>query len=112
MKITIDTNDLKALKYETKDVPILIETFQRLINSLIYEVIGEYYSIEDAPKDSPSWVKEELTNVGKPCSIDECPEDIYIFKGIQETYEDYYYILEDSNKKISYSSCVGKINYK
>jgi hypothetical protein len=36
----------------------------------------------------------------------------YVFKGIQETFEDYYYILEDNNKKISYSSCVGKISYK
>lgn len=35
----------------------------------------------------------------------------YIFKGIQKTLEDYYCILEN-NKKISYSSCVGKIYYK
>lgn len=33
----------------------------------------------------------------------------YVFKGIQE---DYYYILENNNKKISYSLCVGKISYK
>lgn len=112
MKITIDTDHLEALKYETKDVPILIQTFQQLISTLMYEVIGNYYSIEDVPKNSPSWVKEELSNVGKSCIIDGCMKDTYIFKGIQETYEDYYYILEDPNKKISYSSCVGKIDYK
>lgn len=36
----------------------------------------------------------------------------YVFKGIQETFEDYYYILENNSKQISYSSCVGKISYK
>lgn len=112
MKITIDTDHLEALEYKTKDVPILIEAFQRLIKTLEFEVIGEYYSVEDAPKDSPFWVKEELYNVGKSCTVDGCMKDTYIFKGIQETYEDYYYILEDSNKKISYSSCVGKINFQ
>lgn len=35
----------------------------------------------------------------------------YVFKGIQETFEDYY-ILENNSKQISYSSCVGKISYK
>lgn len=112
MKITIDTDHLETLEYNTKDIPILIQTFQQLINTLMYEVIGNYYSVEEAPKDSPSWVKTELSNVGKSCTIDGCMKDTYIFKGIQETYEDYYYILEDSNKKISYSSCVGKIDYK
>ena len=36
MKITIDTNNLETLKYETKDVPILIKTFQQLMNKLMY----------------------------------------------------------------------------
>lgn len=112
MKITIDTDHLEALEYETKDIPLLLETFHQLMIKLEFEVVGNYYSVEDAPKDSPSWVKEELFNVGKSCTIDGSMKDTYIFKGIQETYEDYYYILEDSNKKISYSSCVGKINYK
>lgn len=112
MKITIDTDHLEALKYNTKDVPVLLNAFQQLLISLRFEVVGNYYSVEEAPEDSPSWVKEELSNVGKLCTIDGCMKDTYVFKGIQETYEDYYFILEDSNKKISYSSCVGKINYK
>lgn len=66
------------------------------------------YKTEDAPK----WVKEELLNVGKTCYVDGHMNKEYVFKGIQETFEDYYYILEDNNKKISYSSCVGKIYYK
>ena len=66
------------------------------------------YKTEDAPK----WVKEELLNVGKTCYVDGHMNKEYVFKGIQETFEDYYYILEDNNKKISYSSCVGKISYK
>lgn len=112
MKITIDTDNLGALKYKTEDVPILMETFQQLINKLMYEVIGNYYSVDDAPEDAPKWVKEELLNVGKICYVDRHMDKEYVFKGIQETFEDYYYILEDNNKKISYSSCVGKIFYK
>lgn len=112
MKITIDTNNLGALKYETKDVPILMRTFQHLINKLMYEVIGNYYSVDDVPEDAPKWVKEELLNIGKICYVDGHINKEYVFKGIQETFEDYYYILEDNNNKISYSSCVGKILYK
>lgn len=64
MKITIDTNNLETLKYKTEDVPILIKTFQQL---LMYEVIGNYYSVDDVPKDAPKWV---LLNVGKTCYVD------------------------------------------
>lgn len=104
MKITIDTGNLETLKYKTEDVPILMKTFQQLINKLMYEVIGNYYSVDNVP--------EELLNVGKTCYMDGHMNKEYVFKGIQETFEDYYYILEDNNKKISYSSCVGKISYK
>lgn len=108
MKITIDTDNLETLKYETKDVPILMKTFQQLINKLMYEVIGNYYSVDDVPKNAPKWVKEELLNVGKICYIDGHMNKEYVFKGIQETF----YILENNDKQISYSSCVGKIHYK
>ena len=109
MKITIDTDNLETLKYKTEDVPILMKTFQQLINKLMYEVIGNYYSVDDVPEDAPKWVKEELLNVGKTCYVDG---HVNGFKGIQETFEDYYYILENNDKQISYSSCVGKISYK
>lgn len=112
MKITIDTDNLGALKYKTKDALILMETFQQLMNKLMYEVIGNYYSVDDVPEDAPKWVKEELLNVGKTCYVNGHIDKEYVFKGIQETFEDYYYILENNNKQISYSSCVGKISYK
>ena len=112
MKITIDANNLGALKYKTEDALILMETFQQLMNKLMYKVIGNYYSVDDVPKDAPKWVKEELLNVGKTCYIDGHIDKEYVLKGIQETFEDYYYILENNNKQISYSSCVGKISYK
>ena len=112
MKITIDTDNLETLKYETKDVSILINTFQQLMNKLMYEVIGNYYSVNDVPKNAPKWVKGELLKVEKTCYVDGNMDRKYVFKGIQETFEDYYYILENNNKQISYSSCVGKIYYK
>ena len=67
MKITIDTDNLETLKYKTEDVPILMKTFQQLINKLMYEVIGNYYSVDNVPEDTPKWVKEELLNVEKTC---------------------------------------------
>ena len=112
MKTTIDTDNLETLKYRTEDALILMETFQQLMNKLMYEVIGNYYSLDDAPADAPTWVKEELLNVGKTCYVDGHMNKEYVFKGIQETFEDYYYILENNDKQISYSSCVGKIFYK
>lgn len=110
MKIIIDTDNLETLKYKTEDVPILMKIFQQLINKLMYEVIGNYYSVDDVPEDAPKWVKEKLLNVGKICYVDMNKE--YVFKGIQETFKDYYYILENNSKQISYSSCVRKISYK
>ena len=112
MKITIDTDNLETLKYRTEDALILMGTFQQLMNKLMYEVIGNYYSVDDVPENTPKWVKEELLNVGKTCYIDEHMDKEYVFKGIQETFEDYYYILENNDKQVSYSSCVGKIFYK
>ena len=112
MKTTIDTDNLETLKYRTEDALILMETFQQLMNKLMYEVIWNYYSVDDVPENTPKWVKEELLNVGKTCYVDGHTDKEYVFKGIQETFEDYYYILENNNKKISYSSCVGKISYK
>lgn len=53
MKITIDTDNLETLKYKTEDVPILMKTFQQLINKLMYEVIGNYYSVDNVPEDAP-----------------------------------------------------------
>ena len=112
MKITIDTDNLETLKYKTEDVPILMQTFQQLINKLMYEVIGNYYSVDDVPKDAPKWVKEELLNVGKTCYVARHMDKEYVFKDIQATFEDYDYILENNNKQISYSLSVGKIFYK
>ena len=82
MKITIDTENLETLKYKTEDVPILMKTFQQLINKLMYEVIGNYYSVDDVPKDAPKWVKKELLNVGKTCYVDGHIDKEYVFKGI------------------------------
>ena len=83
-------------------------SFQRMKNKkFVY-----YYSVDDVSEDAPKWVKEELLNVGKTCYVDGHMNKEYVFKGIQETFEDYYYILENNNKQISYSSCVGKISYK
>lgn len=36
----------------------------------MYEVIGNYYSVDNVPEDTPKWVKEELLNVGKTCYMD------------------------------------------
>ncbi len=112
MKITIDTDSLEALKYKTEDVPILMKTFQQLMTKLMFEVVGNYYSVDNVPEDAPKQIKEELLNVGKTCYVDGHMDKEYVLKGIQETFEDYYYILENNDKQISYSSCVGMISYK
>lgn len=111
MIVTIDTDNLDSFEWKSEDAPMLLEAFDKLRFRVMFTEIGNYYSPEEAPKDSPSWVKEELNNVGKQCHIDGHNDTTYIFKGIQETLEDFYYILEDINHKIIYSSCIGKIEY-
>ena len=34
-----------------------------------------------------------------------------IFKGIEETFEDYYYIIETDDGKIVYETCVSSIDF-
>ena len=53
-------------------------------------------------------MSELLKDIGKTV-VSPCKG---IFKGIEETFEDYYYIIEKDNGDTIYETCVGKIFYK
>ena len=101
--IKIDVNNISA-----DDRVTLIELLDRYKQSIIFSTKKIIKSTSDLDGSEPKWLPELLKDIGKTVVSPYKG----IFKGIEETFEDYYYILENNNKQISYSSCVGKIFYK
>lgn len=59
--------------------------------------------------DFPEWFREAGLHFGEKCrSMDG---EIYTLIGMSETFEDFYYLLEDSNGNKHAHSCVGKIEF-
>lgn len=110
MIITIDTKRLDDFSFNPEDVPILLETFDALSRKIMFTTKAIYTKVEEVINDSPIWVKEILSNVNKSCYINNNSKEIFKFKGIEETYEDYYYILENNNE-IRYETAVSKIQF-
>ena len=62
---------------------------------------------EDA-KDCSSQVQELMPFIGHKCKLHDI---IGVFKGIEETWEDYYYIIEQEDGKVSYNTMVDTIEF-
>lgn len=59
--------------------------------------------------DFPKWFQEAGNNFGKKCIAPD--NEIYTLIGMSETFEDYYYILQDDEGKKHFHTCVGGIKY-
>lgn len=59
--------------------------------------------------DFPKWFQEMGLNFGKKCTTID--GTVHTLIGMSETFEDYYYILEDESGKKTYESCVGKLEF-
>lgn len=56
----------------------------------------------------PEWMKEVANHFGERVKTEGCDG---ILLGISYTYKDYYYIIQTSDGKKHYDTCVGHIHY-
>jgi hypothetical protein len=97
--------DWDRLSLEDRDKVINALEYARL--SYMYETRRIFNSVESAKNES-SDIRELMPYIGKPCRVQGIKG---VFKGIEETYEDYYYILEQEDGNIFHESMVANIKF-
>jgi hypothetical protein len=97
--------DWDKLSLEDRDKVINALEWARL--RYMYETKRVFNTAESAKNES-SDIQELMSYVEKPCKIGSVKG---IFKGIEETYEDYYYIIEQEDGNIFHESMVAHIEF-
>lgn len=100
--IKIDVNNISA-----DDRVTLIELLDRYKQSIIFSTKKIIKSTSDLDGSEPKWLPELLKDIGKTVVSPYKG----IFKGIEETFEDYYYIIETDDGKTVYETCVSSIDF-
>lgn len=75
------------------------------------EVFDKNTILNDTKLDGgsfPEWMKEVANHFGERVKTEGCDG---ILLGISYTYKDYYYIIQTSDGKKYYDTCVGHIHY-
>ena len=75
------------------------------------EVFDKNTILNDTKLDGysfPEWMKEVANHFGERVITEGCDG---ILLGISYTYKDYYYIIQTSDGKKHYDTCVGHIHY-
>ena len=85
----------------------IIQAIELARTSYIFETRRIIKSSEDA-KDCSSQVQELIPFIGHKCKSHDI---VGVFKGIEETWEDYYYIIEQEDGKVSYNTMVDTIEF-
>lgn len=90
---------------EEKDA--MMKALERARTAYIFETRRIIKNSEDA-KDCSSRIQELMSFIGHKCKSHDI---IGVFKGIEETWEDYYYIIESKDGKVSYNTMVDSIEF-
>lgn len=61
-------------------------------------------------KKLPDFLKECMNYLGKLCLCYPSKKP-YIFRGVAESDEDYYYIVEDNEGEIHYVACIIELEF-
>lgn len=110
MRLIIDTENpikIDLDKISVDDRTTLIELLDRYKQSIIFSTKKIIKSTSDLDGSEPKWLPELLKDIGKTVVSPYKG----IFKGIEETFEDYYYIIETDDGKIVYETCVSSIDF-
>ena len=85
----------------------IIKAIELARTSYIFETRRIIKNSEDA-KDCSSQIQELIPFIGHKCKSHDV---VGVFKGIEETWEDYYYIIEQEDGKVSYNTMVDTIEF-
>ena len=110
MRLIIDTEN--PVKIDVDNISVddrttLIELLDKYKQSIIFSTKKIIKSISDLYGSEPKWMSELLKDIGKTVVSPYKG----IFKGIEETFEDYYYIIETDDGKTVYETCVSSIDF-
>lgn len=90
---------------EEKDA--IIKAIELARTRYIFKTRRIIKNLEDA-KDCSSQIQELIPFIGHKCKLYDI---VGVFKGIEETWEDYYYIIELEDGKVSYNTMVDTIEF-
>lgn len=90
---------------EEKDA--MIKAIELARTEYIFETRRIIKSSEDA-KDCSSQIQELIPFIGHKCKSHDI---VGVLKGIEETWEDYYYIIKQEDGKVSYNTMVDTIEF-
>lgn len=110
MRLIIDTEN--PIKIDVNNISVddrvtLIELLDRYKQAIIFSTKKIIKSTSDLDGSEPKWLPELLKDIGKTVVSPYKG----IFKGIEETFEDYYYIIETDDGKTVYETCVSSIDF-
>lgn len=110
MRLIIDTEN--PIKIDVNNISVddrvtLIELLDRYKQAIIFSTKKIIKSTSDLDGSEPKWLPELLKDIGKTVVSPYKG----IFKGIEETFEDYYYIIETDDGKTVYETCVSPIDF-
>ena len=90
---------------EEKDA--IIKAIELARTAYIFETRRIIKNLEGA-KDCSSQIQELIPFIGHKCKSHNI---VGVFKNIEETWEDYYYIIEREDSKVSYNTMVDTIEF-
>ena len=85
----------------------IIKAIELARTAYIFETRRIIKNLEDA-KDCSSQIQELIPFIGHKCKSHDV---VGVFKGIEETWEDYYYIIELEDGKVLYNTMVDTIEF-
>lgn len=85
----------------------IIKAIELARTSYIFETRRIIKNLEDA-KDCSSQIQELIPFIEHKCKSHDI---VGVLKGIEETWEDYYYIIEQEDGKVSYNTMVDTIEF-
>lgn len=97
--------DWDEASLEEKDK--MVKAIELARTAYIFETRRIIKSTEDA-KDCSSDIQELIPFIGHKCKSHDL---VGIFKGIEETWEDYYYIIELEDGRLKYNTMVDSIEF-
>ena len=110
MRLIIDTEN--PIKIDVDNISVddrvsLMELLNKYHQAIMFSTKRIIKSISDLDGSEPKWLPKLLKDIGKTV-VSPCKG---IFKGIEETFEDYYYIIEKDNGDTVYETCVSQIDF-
>lgn len=110
MRLIIDTEnpvEINLCSISVDDRITLMELLVKYHQAIMFSTKRIIKSTSDLDGSEPRWLLELLKDIGK--TVVSPYKGIFV--GIEETFEDYYYIIKTDDGKIVYETCDSSIDF-